>query len=420
MRARRRCSGAARCGWIWRCTRAQGTGITGQGAILTLPLLIQQSLAGKVLSIEVSAVGDAGNADPFVQAGTITVAGGGIAAAGGGPKPNNEDEVRPLTETQRHQRARTNQSGLDDDRTEGDVLAVRCNARPPRGRHREPRRRGDAALAPRRCLRVRAYRPGRLPGGRRGEGARAVVLGGRTDGPQALRARAVCSPGRWQRRVVALHDAAPRHESRASATARWRSGRARWRVARGRRSPRVIALLTLSTASRLPLVAGVNSRQHLSRLNRVADRAEQLQADRVVDRVALARPAGPESVGGQRDRPSARRRRRSRPIAPLRRLRPGGRQQARIVERRRVAALRLHDLAQLRQPDARRERRQRPARGRPRLDDATPPSTQHLGRHRRAQAPPGAHRRQRRSAPRSPRAPPARSRRSARAAGPCR
>ena len=105
-------------------TRAQGTGITGTGAILTLPLLISESLAGKVLAIEVSAVGDAGNADPFVQAGTITVA--GVAAGPATKADDQEDDVRRLTETQRQQKERTNRLGLDDERTEGDVVAVRC------------------------------------------------------------------------------------------------------------------------------------------------------------------------------------------------------------------------------------------------------------------------------------------------------
>lgn len=110
-------------------TRSQGTGLTGTGAILTLPLLISPSLAGKTLVIEVSAIGDTGNADPFTRAGSITVA--GVASAGVAPQSDDdEDDVRQLTETQRLQRSRSNQSGLDDERIEGDVLAVRCDLQP--------------------------------------------------------------------------------------------------------------------------------------------------------------------------------------------------------------------------------------------------------------------------------------------------
>jgi uncharacterized repeat protein (TIGR01451 family) len=48
---------------------------------------------------------------------------------------NNDDEEEEqegrLTEEERHQRERTNRSGLDDYRTEGNVVAVRCNAASP-------------------------------------------------------------------------------------------------------------------------------------------------------------------------------------------------------------------------------------------------------------------------------------------------
>ena len=51
----------------------------------------------------------------------------------------------------------------------------------------------------------------------------------------------------------------------------------------------------------LPLTGGVDARQHVATLHGVAGRTEQLQADRTVNRIALARPAGPESIGSLGD-----------------------------------------------------------------------------------------------------------------------
>lgn len=107
--------------------RTQGSGITGQRATLTLPLRFDASNVGKTFAIEVSASDDDGRQDAFKQLGTIAV----LAAAGIGPKPNDDDDVRRLTETQRHQRSRTNQSGLDDERVEGNVVAVRADLPTP-------------------------------------------------------------------------------------------------------------------------------------------------------------------------------------------------------------------------------------------------------------------------------------------------
>ena len=108
--------------------RTQGSGITGQRATLTLPFRFDGSTVGKTFAIEVSASDDEGRQDPFRAVGTITV----VAAASTGPKvEDKEDDVRRLTETQRHQRSRTNQSGLDDERVEGDVVDVRADLQTP-------------------------------------------------------------------------------------------------------------------------------------------------------------------------------------------------------------------------------------------------------------------------------------------------
>ena len=47
--------------------------------------------------------------------------------------PNNDDEQEnrePRTEEQRQQRERSNAGNQDDERTEGEVMAVRCSAGP--------------------------------------------------------------------------------------------------------------------------------------------------------------------------------------------------------------------------------------------------------------------------------------------------
>ena len=46
------------------------------------------------------------------------------------PNNHDEDEARRLTEEQRQQRQRTNRGGLDDTRTEGNVVGVACNQAP--------------------------------------------------------------------------------------------------------------------------------------------------------------------------------------------------------------------------------------------------------------------------------------------------
>jgi hypothetical protein len=120
-------------------TRTIGSGPTGPGVTLELPLHIAESLAGRLLCPEVAAEGDAGAQDAFTPAGTLAVAGLGGApppAASSGTvsaKPPDDDSgaTRRLTEEQRQQRRRSNRSGLDDTRIEGDVVAVDTQARPP-------------------------------------------------------------------------------------------------------------------------------------------------------------------------------------------------------------------------------------------------------------------------------------------------
>jgi hypothetical protein len=46
-------------------------------------------------------------------------------------RDSSDDKPRRLTETQRQQRERTNNSGLDDYRTEGNVVEVHLDANPP-------------------------------------------------------------------------------------------------------------------------------------------------------------------------------------------------------------------------------------------------------------------------------------------------
>jgi hypothetical protein len=105
-------------------TRRESTGVTGQRVSLTLPLIVQSSLAGKVLQIEVSGVGDADNRDPFVVIGTINV--GGAAQAVSDNDRREKEEEKPLTELGRLKKARSNDGGFDDEQTEGNVMAVRC------------------------------------------------------------------------------------------------------------------------------------------------------------------------------------------------------------------------------------------------------------------------------------------------------
>jgi hypothetical protein len=62
--------------------------------------------------------------------------GGGVRSSSSSPttavrRDPSDDKERRLTETQRQQRERTNTSGLDDYRTEGNVVEVHLDANPP-------------------------------------------------------------------------------------------------------------------------------------------------------------------------------------------------------------------------------------------------------------------------------------------------
>jgi hypothetical protein len=103
--------------------RSQGSGITGQRTTLTLALRFDQSSAGRALGIEISGQDDEGRQDPFTDAGTISIA---ASIGSNDPGGRDRDNVKPLTETGRLQRDRTSAAGLDDERTEGNVLATRC------------------------------------------------------------------------------------------------------------------------------------------------------------------------------------------------------------------------------------------------------------------------------------------------------
>jgi hypothetical protein len=102
---------------------ARGSGITGQRATVVLPLQFDDSTQGRVYNIEVSAQDDDGRQDPFTNAGTITVQG---AAVSDNDKREREKE-KPLTELGRLKKARSNDGGFDDEQTEGNVMATRCD-----------------------------------------------------------------------------------------------------------------------------------------------------------------------------------------------------------------------------------------------------------------------------------------------------
>jgi hypothetical protein len=106
--------------------RSQGSGITGQNVALTLPLILSDSLAGKDLQIEVTASGDADNTDPFKVVGKITVLGGNVSVSDNDKREREKE--KPLTELGRLKKARSNQGGFDDEQTEGNVLAGRCDS----------------------------------------------------------------------------------------------------------------------------------------------------------------------------------------------------------------------------------------------------------------------------------------------------
>jgi hypothetical protein len=118
-------------------TKSAGSGITGQRTTLSIPLLFSDAAIGRVFQIEVSGRDDEGRPEPFVAAGVIAVAAPAAAAvvpsyvnsANNGDEP--KDSPSRLTEEQRQQRARTNKGGHDDEHTEGQAIASRCDLSPP-------------------------------------------------------------------------------------------------------------------------------------------------------------------------------------------------------------------------------------------------------------------------------------------------
>lgn len=115
--------------------RVDGSGPTGQTVTLFLPLNFADAAADQTFTVQVAARGDDGSEDPFVVAGKIGV---GPPAPRGVPdddsdedKPGGPERPRRPTEEQREQGQRTNRSGLDDHRTEGNVVALDKDATPP-------------------------------------------------------------------------------------------------------------------------------------------------------------------------------------------------------------------------------------------------------------------------------------------------
>jgi CSLREA domain-containing protein len=107
--------------------RAQGSGPTGQSVTLTLPLQALEAAAGRTFTIEVRATDDAGAVQGFEPAGTLVV----LALSEPVAAARDEDKPPKLTEQERWQQARTNAGSREDERIEGNVLAVNCGARPP-------------------------------------------------------------------------------------------------------------------------------------------------------------------------------------------------------------------------------------------------------------------------------------------------
>jgi YD repeat-containing protein len=120
--------------------RTQDSGPTGQSVTLTLPLQVLTGAAGRTFRLEVRATDDTGAVQGFESAGELTVLAAasapapppsGPAVESAPPVKEEPEESRRLTEQERWQQSRTNAGSREDERIEGDVLAVDCTARPP-------------------------------------------------------------------------------------------------------------------------------------------------------------------------------------------------------------------------------------------------------------------------------------------------
>jgi hypothetical protein len=119
--------------------RTQESGPTRPAVTLTVPVQALGAAAGRTFALEVRASDDAGVVQGFEPAGSLTVP----VAASAAPtvqesavqapivETRNADKPPKLSEQERWQQARTNAGSSEDERIEGDVLAVDCTARPP-------------------------------------------------------------------------------------------------------------------------------------------------------------------------------------------------------------------------------------------------------------------------------------------------
>ena len=125
------------------CAAAGGNVTIGPGGTLQVAFTATASAVGTFANPRAGGIClvDPGNVVAEVSEANNACSDAVIVAAQAAPSSpvsaNNDDEEddrpnqRSLTETQRHQRDRTNASGLDDERTEGNVLEVRCDASTP-------------------------------------------------------------------------------------------------------------------------------------------------------------------------------------------------------------------------------------------------------------------------------------------------
>lgn len=122
-------------------TTSQGTCTAAQTISCSLGTIASNSRATITVTTRAATPGTATNTatvratetetDQSNNTATATVAVSDTAGVAISPGDDDtEDTGRPLTETQRQQRQRSNASGLDDERTEGEVMAVRCSAGP--------------------------------------------------------------------------------------------------------------------------------------------------------------------------------------------------------------------------------------------------------------------------------------------------
>ena len=110
-----------------------GSGPTGPSVSLTLPLQVLPAASGRTFTLEVRATDDAGAVQGFEPAGTLTVAG---VTPVEGPEPGSagspaEDQLPKPTAQARWQHAHTNAGSREDERIEGNVVAVDAAGSPP-------------------------------------------------------------------------------------------------------------------------------------------------------------------------------------------------------------------------------------------------------------------------------------------------